>query len=150
MSLTALASLRTRHQGPSIMGFEDEVEQSFGRPCRQCDGRFKRLYELTSSIVPRGTSFHRGRARFPPIAPHQQAGHMTAVSIPITAMPALSLCDMACSSSLTPLASFPCWRGPEHGWTIPLAVIRVAPQGLQIALIPPDGGSLIRYSAIRS
>src|SRR6516165_11102288 len=46
-------------KGPSIMGFEDEVEQSFGRPCRQCDGRFKRTYELTSSIVPRGTSFHR-------------------------------------------------------------------------------------------
>src|SRR5262245_14965972 len=45
---------------PSIMGFEDEVEQSFGRPCRQCDSRFKRTYELTSSIVPRGTSFHRG------------------------------------------------------------------------------------------
>jgi hypothetical protein len=21
-------------RGPSIMGFEDEVEQSFGRPCR--------------------------------------------------------------------------------------------------------------------
>src|SRR5262249_16852991 len=41
-------------------GFEDEVEQSFGRPCRQCDGRFKRTYELTSSIVPRETSFHRG------------------------------------------------------------------------------------------
>jgi hypothetical protein len=39
------------------MGFEDEVEQSYGRPCRQCDCRFKRLYELTSSIVPRGTSF---------------------------------------------------------------------------------------------
>src|SRR6266516_3612464 len=55
----ARASLRTRHQGPSIMGFEDEVEQSFGRPCRQCDCRFKRTYELTSSIVPRGTSFHR-------------------------------------------------------------------------------------------
>src|SRR5262249_166051 len=33
------------------------------------------------------------------------------VSIPITAIPALSLCDMACSSSLTPLASFSCWRG---------------------------------------
>jgi hypothetical protein len=32
-----------------------EVEQSFGRPCRQCDCRFKRTYELTSSIVPRGT-----------------------------------------------------------------------------------------------
>jgi hypothetical protein len=55
----ARASLRTRHQGPSIMGFEDEVEQSFGRPCRQCDCRFKRTNDLTSSIVPRGTSFHR-------------------------------------------------------------------------------------------
>src|SRR5262249_34136304 len=55
----ALASLRTRHQGPSIMGFEDEVEQSLARPCRQCDDRFKRTYGLTSSIVPRGTSFHR-------------------------------------------------------------------------------------------
>ena len=39
--------------------FEDEAEQSFGRPCRQINGRFKRTYELTSSIVPRGTSFHR-------------------------------------------------------------------------------------------
>jgi hypothetical protein len=43
---------------PSIMGFEDEAEQSFGRPCRQGDGGSKRTYELTSSIVPRGTSFH--------------------------------------------------------------------------------------------
>ena len=51
------------------MGFEDEVEQSFGRPCRQCDCRFKRPYELTSSIVPRGTSFHRSvELEFPPIA----------------------------------------------------------------------------------
>jgi hypothetical protein len=41
------------------MGFEDEVEQSLGRPCRQSDGRSERTYELTSSIVPRGTSFHR-------------------------------------------------------------------------------------------
>src|SRR5262245_5991542 len=55
----ARASLRTRHQGPSIMGFEDEVEQSFARPCRRGNGRFKRTCELTSSIVPRGTSFHR-------------------------------------------------------------------------------------------
>ena len=30
----------------------------FGRPCRQSDGRSKRTHELTSSIVPRGTSFH--------------------------------------------------------------------------------------------
>jgi hypothetical protein len=41
------------------MGFENEVEQSFGRPCRQTNGRSKRTCELTSSIVPRGTSFHR-------------------------------------------------------------------------------------------
>jgi len=41
------------------MGFEDEAEQSFGRPCRQSNGRIKRTHELTSSIVPRGTSFHR-------------------------------------------------------------------------------------------
>ena len=38
------------------MGFEDEVEQSFSRPCRQTDGWSKRTYDLTSSIVPRGTS----------------------------------------------------------------------------------------------
>src|SRR5262247_991829 len=33
-------------------GFEDEVEQSFGRPRRQHDGRSKRTNDLTSSIVP--------------------------------------------------------------------------------------------------
>ena len=48
------------------MGFEDEVEQSNGRPCR--NGRSKRPSELTSSIVPRGTSFHRRvELGFPPI-----------------------------------------------------------------------------------
>jgi hypothetical protein len=41
------------------MGFEDEVEQSVTRPCRQIDDRSKRTCELTSSIVPRGTPFHR-------------------------------------------------------------------------------------------
>ena len=30
-----------------------------GRPCRQSDGRSKQTCDLTSSIVPRGTSFHR-------------------------------------------------------------------------------------------
>ena len=54
----ARASLRNRHQGPSIMGFENEADQSFGRPCRRSDGRSKRTYDLTSSIVPRGTSCH--------------------------------------------------------------------------------------------
>src|ERR1700737_1334490 len=65
----ARASLRNRHQGPSIMGFEDEVEQSYRRPYRLTDSRSKRTYELTSSIVPRGTSFHRSvELDFPPIA----------------------------------------------------------------------------------
>src|SRR6516165_1636520 len=64
-----LASLRNRHCGPSIMGFEGEVEQSIGRPCRQTNSRSKPTYELTSSIVPRGTSFHHGvELEFPPIA----------------------------------------------------------------------------------
>src|SRR5258706_4687400 len=39
------------------MEFEDGVEQSLPRPCQTSD-RSKRTYELTSSIVPRGTSFH--------------------------------------------------------------------------------------------
>src|SRR5436190_6921686 len=65
----ARASLRNRHQGRSIMEFEDEAEQSLGRPCRLTDSRSKRTYELTSSIVPRGTSFHRSvELEFPPIA----------------------------------------------------------------------------------
>src|SRR5665648_629255 len=51
--------IRDRHHGPSIMGVEDEAEQSIGRPCRQTNGWSKRTNELTSSIVPRGTSFHR-------------------------------------------------------------------------------------------
>src|ERR1039458_8900571 len=37
---------------------EDEAEQSLGRRCRYTNGRSKRTYELTSSIVPRRTSFH--------------------------------------------------------------------------------------------
>jgi len=55
--LVLLFGIGTR--GPSIMGFENEVEQSIGRPYRQYNGRSKRTNELTSSIVPRGTSFHR-------------------------------------------------------------------------------------------
>ena len=35
--LSLLFGLGTK--GPSIMGFEDEAEQSFGRPCRQSNGR---------------------------------------------------------------------------------------------------------------
>ena len=51
------------------MGFEDEAEQSIGRPCRQTNGGSKRPSELTSSIVPRGTSCHHAvELEFPPIA----------------------------------------------------------------------------------
>ena len=51
------------------MGFEDEAEQSLGRPCRLTDSRSKRTYELTSSIVTRGTSSHRSvELECPPIA----------------------------------------------------------------------------------
>src|SRR5476649_556129 len=64
----ARASLRNRRQGPSNLGFEDEAERSKGRPCRQTNGRSKRTYELTSSIVPQGTSLHRSvDLGFPPI-----------------------------------------------------------------------------------
>ena len=78
----ARASLRNRHQGPSIMGFEDEAEQSVGRPCRQSDSRFKRHYELTSSIVPRGTSFHcLVDLGFPPIALILCVPHAATVSL---------------------------------------------------------------------
>ena len=62
----ARASLRNRHQGPSIMGFEDEAEQSLQRPCRQTNSRPKLPYDLTSSIVPRGTPFHLRGVQFPP------------------------------------------------------------------------------------
>jgi hypothetical protein len=49
MSLTGSCFSSESAQGPSIMGFEDEVEQSLGRPCRRTDGRSKRTYDLTSS-----------------------------------------------------------------------------------------------------
>jgi hypothetical protein len=63
------------------MGSEDEAEQSFGRPCRQCDGRSKRKYELTSSIVPRGTSFHRKvELEFPPIGSDRSRCHAAAAT----------------------------------------------------------------------
>ena len=69
MSLTGSRFSSESALGPSIMGFEDEVEQSMRRPYRQIDGRSKRTCELTSSIVPRGTSFHRSvELEFSPIA----------------------------------------------------------------------------------
>src|SRR6516162_4149610 len=75
------------------MGFEGEVEQSIGRPCRQTNSRSKPTYELTSSIVPRGTSFHHGvELEFPPIASDPLGFHTAATylvqrnSVPSTQM----------------------------------------------------------------
>src|SRR3984893_8288599 len=63
------------------MGFEDEAEQSLGRPCRLTDGRSKRTCELTSSIVPRGTSFHRSvEFECPPIAFDPDGSHAAVTS----------------------------------------------------------------------
>ena len=51
------------------MGSEDKVEQSFERPFRRENDRSKQTWELTSSLVPRGTLFHRlVELEFPPIA----------------------------------------------------------------------------------
>ena len=72
----ARASLRNQHQGSSIMGFEDEMEQSEKRPCRQTYGRSKQTDGLISSIVPRGTSFHRSvELEVPPIVPGRPSCH---------------------------------------------------------------------------
>jgi hypothetical protein len=67
------------------MGFEDEVEQSFSRPCRQTSDRSKRTYDLTSSIVPRGTSFHRSvEIEFPSIEfdPGVQRNSVPSIQMP--------------------------------------------------------------------
>jgi hypothetical protein len=61
----ARASLRNRHQGPSIMGFEDEAEQSFSRPCRQqdqADSRTHLIHRPARDILPL-----LGGSRFSPI-----------------------------------------------------------------------------------
>ena len=64
------------------MGSEDKVEQSFERPFRQENGRSKQTCELTSSIVPPGTSVHRlVELEFPPIALDPERPHTAAASL---------------------------------------------------------------------
>jgi hypothetical protein len=71
------------------MGFEDEVEQPIGRPCRQTNGRSKRPNELTSSIVPRGTSYRTYNSRplasarrpLPPSSAHVRLQGRSALSM---------------------------------------------------------------------
>src|SRR4030095_11810700 len=59
---------RRRPIASSIMGFEDGVEQYFGRSYSQSHDTSQRTYELTTSIVPRGTSSHRSvELEFSPI-----------------------------------------------------------------------------------
>src|SRR5262249_57328432 len=84
-------------KGPSIMGFEDEVEQSFGRPCRQCDGRFKRTYELTSSIVPRIPAGCSRAWDLPPVVRAQLALRLR----PALATPVLANCASKVWGGLT-------------------------------------------------
>src|SRR5665811_1313207 len=60
--LVLLFGIGTR--GPSIMGFEDEAEQSLGRPYRQRNGGSKRTYELTASDCV--TSSHAPGGKVPP------------------------------------------------------------------------------------
>ena len=64
----ARASLRNRHRGPSSMGFEDEVEQSLRRPCRQTDGRSKTDLVFTISLkrsTPKSSAIHKLAGRLP-------------------------------------------------------------------------------------
>ena len=54
--------------GPFHHGIRGRGGTIFGAALPSADGRSKRTYELTSSIVPRGTSFHRSvELAFPPI-----------------------------------------------------------------------------------
>src|SRR6185369_15788465 len=68
MSLTGSCFSSESAPRPFHHGIRRRGGTIFGTPCRQCDGRSKRTYDLTSSIVPRGTSFHRSvEFEFPPI-----------------------------------------------------------------------------------
>src|SRR5262249_9026829 len=59
----ARASLRTRHQGPSVMGFEDEVEQSNGR-----NHAVKAAASLFAALGSRAEVFFLGEARLGGVA----------------------------------------------------------------------------------
>jgi hypothetical protein len=60
MSLAGSCFSSESTPGPFHHGIRGRGGTIFGaRPCRLADSRSKRTYELASSIVPRGTSFHR-------------------------------------------------------------------------------------------
>src|SRR6185436_2633786 len=57
------------------------------------------------------------------------------ISMPTTAIAALSVWDMACSLSWAPLPSFYRWWGLEHGRTIPLTDIGQRQTGASAAFL---------------
>ena len=59
MSLTGARFSSESAPRPFHHGVRGQGDQSKGRPCCYVSGRSKRTYDLTSSIVPRGTSCHR-------------------------------------------------------------------------------------------
>src|ERR1035437_5691454 len=69
MSLTVSCFSSESAPRPFQYGIRERGGTIFRAALRQSDGRSKRTYELTSSIVPRGTSFHHSvELEFPPIA----------------------------------------------------------------------------------
>src|SRR6188768_3465186 len=90
------------------MGSEDEAEQSLRRPYRLTNGRSKRTCELTSSIVPRGTSFHcRVELGFPPIGFDPVRGSVAAAcsrvqrnSVPSTQMRCMITANLRASATI--------------------------------------------------
>ena len=97
LSTTTVSMSLTGSCFSSEMGFEDEAEQSFGRPCRQMNGRSKRTCELTSSIVPRGTSFHRSvEFEFRPIGLDAARFHAAAVACSRVQRNSVSSTHMRC------------------------------------------------------
>jgi hypothetical protein len=59
MSLTGSCFSSESAPGPFHHGIRRRGGTIFRAACRESNDRAKRTYELTSSIVPRGTSFHR-------------------------------------------------------------------------------------------
>jgi hypothetical protein len=69
MSLTGSCFSSESAPRPFHHGIRGRGGTIFGSALPSCDGRSKRTYELTSSIVPRGTSCHRWvELEFSPIA----------------------------------------------------------------------------------
>src|ERR1035437_3317903 len=64
---------RRRPIASSIMGFEDEAEQSLGRPCRYTNGRSKRTLALRArALAPKESKQNRPPLDEPPIAQPRQ------------------------------------------------------------------------------